>query len=356
MAQAPSEAPFVHITLDPPYVLGGDQARFRLRGWCEVDDEARPDIEIRINGRPIAAALEPRPGVRKVFPGMQAMGVLTDVDFREVLAGADRLQDEGGFLLSVAVRSDRRRRAFEYAVTPAWLEAVFGEPLAPYPVPPAALQVRVTGAAAGGFVQGGRQVADEIAAVLAAHGVAVPEQGRVHDFGCGSARVLIPMALAYPHARFSGSDIDPEAIAWCRAALPNLAECFVNAALPPLPFADDHLDLIYSISIFTHLPEQMQDAWLAELRRVLKPGGYLLTTKVNPFAYGLPEPLQAEARARGLLYTPDSVATEGLPDFYRLAYHTTDYIRRIWGQHFEVLHIGTHDINTSQDAVLLRKR
>jgi hypothetical protein len=80
-----------------------------------------------------------------------------------------------------------------------------------------------------------------------------------------------------------------------------------------------------------------------------------LTTKTNPFAYGLPQALQDEARAKGFLYTPDSFATEGLPDFYRLAYHTPDYVRAVWGEYFDVLHIGSHDLNTSQDAVLLRR-
>ena len=50
-------------------------------------------------------------------------------------------------------------------------------------------------------------------------------------------------------------------------------EFVVNETMPPLPFPDRFFDFVYSISIFTHLPEAMQFAWLEEINRVLKAGG-----------------------------------------------------------------------------------
>ena len=47
---------------------------------------------------------------------------------------------------------------------------------------------------------------------------------------------------------------------------------------PPLAYCAGQFDFIYSLSVFTHMPETMQYAWVNELRRVLKPGGYLLVT------------------------------------------------------------------------------
>ncbi|MFC3069700.1 class I SAM-dependent methyltransferase [Phenylobacterium soli] len=352
----PGSDPWPIMTLDPPYVLDADKVDFRFIGWTEVNDEEAPDIALTVNGVPVPINVFPRPEVRKNFPGLQVRALSAQVNFKDVLADTDPMQDGGGFMLRAAVRSDHRLRTFEYAVTPAWLREVFGhDGLKAFPVPPEPLQIRVTGAAVGYFSAGGREVARQIEEILEAYGVPFPERGRVHDFGSGPGRVLAQMAVRHPHTLFSASDIDAEAMAWCAEHMSHFGEFFVNQPQPPLPFADGELDLVYSISIFTHLPEDMQHAWLAELARVVKPGGFVLTTKTNPYVYDLPDWMTNAAREKGFVYAPDMGQVDGLPDFYRLAYHTEDYVRRVWGEYFEVLHVGSHDLNTTQDAVLLRK-
>jgi ubiquinone/menaquinone biosynthesis C-methylase UbiE len=159
-----------------------------------------------------------------------------------------------------------------------------------------------------------------------------------------------------PNAVFHGCDIDPEAIGWCAKTLGDLATFRVNGHSPPLPFVDESFDFIYSISIFTHLPEDMQFAWLKDLNRVLKPGGTLLTTVLNPFAYALPAQVTEAAKATGFAYFDNADETSGLPSFYRLAYHTHDYVDRKWSEFFEVVAKGHSDLNNTQDSVLCVKR
>src|SRR5207244_9030240 len=74
-----------------------------------------------------------------------------------------------------------------------------------------------------------------------------------------------------------GSDTNAEAVAWCRANLP-FGRFETNGLAPPLAFADDSFDLVYALSVFTHLTVDLQRAWLGELRRVLRPRGLLLLT------------------------------------------------------------------------------
>jgi SAM-dependent methyltransferase len=48
---------------------------------------------------------------------------------------------------------------------------------------------------------------------------------------------------------------------------------------PPLEFAEDRaFDLVYAYSVFTHIPLELQPAWLDEMRRILRPDGFFLCT------------------------------------------------------------------------------
>jgi hypothetical protein len=52
----------------------------------------------------------------------------------------------------------------------------------------------------------------------------------------------------------------------------------INRIRPPLPFDDGSMDLVYSLSLFTHLPEHQATEWLDDLARVLKPRALLIMT------------------------------------------------------------------------------
>src|SRR3712207_8856820 len=50
----------------------------------------------------------------------------------------------------------------------------------------------------------------------------------------------------------------------------------LNQAEPPAPYPDDRFELVYAISILTHLTEPAAHAWVADFARVLRPGGALI--------------------------------------------------------------------------------
>lgn len=95
------------------------------------------------------------------------------------------------------------------------------------------------------------------------------------DFGCGCGR-LARMFKGHPH-QISGCDIDWRQVEWVKENL-DYVEAKLSSVCPPLPYADDTFDAIISISIFSHLNEESQDLFLAELHRVSQPGGYLFLT------------------------------------------------------------------------------
>lgn len=123
-----------------------------------------------------------------------------------------------------------------------------------------------------------------------------PAQFRsVLDFGCGCGRVARQLIQQHPRPeRYVGLDLHAGMIKWCNRNLGPHApgfefhhhDVFYDAFNPghgkplhaPLPFDDDEFSLAIAVSVFTHLTQVQAEAYLAELSRVLEPGGVLLTS------------------------------------------------------------------------------
>ena len=100
----------------------------------------------------------------------------------------------------------------------------------------------------------------------------------VLDIGCGTGRLLIGWHAEDPTRRTVGVDINADLIAWNKASLAGVAEWSVGPLSPPLPFAGGSFDVIQMISVLTHLPLDLQRAWIGEVRRLLRPGGAAVIT------------------------------------------------------------------------------
>lgn len=145
------------------------------------------------------------------------------------------------------------------------------------PVPPRRLLLTVAGTPdPAWFLESGRETADGIRSALERRGVDIGQVEALLDFGCGCGRVTRHWA-DLPHTRIVGSDYNARLVAWCRTGLP-FAHFDQNALAPPLRYDDGEFDVVYALSVFTHLPEDLQQRWMQELARVLRPGGHLLLT------------------------------------------------------------------------------
>ncbi|WP_162146130.1 class I SAM-dependent methyltransferase [Inquilinus limosus] len=116
------------------------------------------------------------------------------------------------------------------------------------------------------------------------------------DIGSGIGRRTIPL-LSYldDRARYVGLDIDPDQVRWCsRNITPrNFRFSFIHidvfnkfynhsGAIPAsklvLPFPDNSFDVVSLWSVFTHMYPDDVAHYLAEIGRVLRPGGRLVAS------------------------------------------------------------------------------
>jgi SAM-dependent methyltransferase len=216
------------------------------------------------------------------------------------------------------------------------------------PLPPRRLMVRVAGTAdPEWFLRSGRAAYDAITAHVALAG-----SESILDFGCGCGRVT--RYWADFDGSVAGSDVSRKAIDWCRENL-GFASFLHNGLEPGLDADDDAFDLVYALSVFTHLTEDLQLAWRDELHRVLRPGGRLLLSTHGRSYLSRLDANERERFERGELV----VRWADMPGTNLCsAYHPERYLRGTFARGFTFVELEPEGArgNPTQDLVLLQKR
>ena len=114
----------------------------------------------------------------------------------------------------------------------------------------------------------------EIARALLAPHLAGRSGLSLLDAGCGTGGALRWALNLGPVAAVAGADISAEAVALARARVPEAR--LEVAPLRAMPFEAQSFDLVLTNDVLQHVPEPELAESVAELRRVLRPGGVLL--------------------------------------------------------------------------------
>jgi len=127
-----------------------------------------------------------------------------------------------------------------------------------------------------GLYNNGNLGAECIREILEKNKLRIKQFSSILDFGCGCGRIL-RFWHDLKNTKVYGTDYNPELIRWCRESL-RFAEFSSNRLDQRMDYTDNQFDFIYAISVFTHLSEQLQSFWMNELKRILRPEGYMYIT------------------------------------------------------------------------------
>ncbi len=107
-------------------------------------------------------------------------------------------------------------------------------------------------------------------------GVATP--ARVLDLGCGTGQLTTDLAHRYPGATVVGADLSPDMLAVANGRSSDRFE-LANANVYALPFASGSFDLVTNTISYNWYLDYPRA--LAEIRRVLRPGGHFVMATIS---------------------------------------------------------------------------
>ncbi len=144
------------------------------------------------------------------------------------------------------------------------------------PIPPQGLWLGY-GPDAHAYVSGGERHVTDMIRILEEKGFSVRGAKRILEFGCAAGRMIRHLPEVAPNAELWGVDMRAQHIRWCVENLTPAIHFATTTTVPHLPFEDRYFDLIFCGSVFTHI-EDIQESWLLELGRILRPSGRLYIT------------------------------------------------------------------------------
>lgn len=235
-----------------------------------------------------------------------------------------------------------------------------------FPVPPEGMWLGYAQTPEG-YLACGRSDMASMLGTLERAGTSGRELTRVLDFGCASARMLRFYPRVEGRSELWGVDVSAEMIAWCQMNMGPGFSFATTTTAPHLPFEDGYFDLVYAGSVFTHISD-LADAWFLEVRRIVRPGGYmyitihdrrtieLLLTKFREdplFDDFVPmvEEFCDRTGVRSERYAWFSMLTDPMSQVF----YDEDYLVAKWSRWADVVSV-TPEAHDHQTAILLRKR
>ena len=220
------------------------------------------------------------------------------------------------------------------------------------PIPPSYLRVLVVGTKnLDHFFREGESRVFLMKKLLKTHGFHLNTQKAILDFGCGCGRVL--RFLKGYNVPLYGCDYNPTLIHWCSGNLSSIAYFEKTDLTPPLPYKDNQFSLVLVLSVFTHLPEDIQKLWIKEFSRLVSSGNHLiLTYHGRAFYFTLNNNEKEKLYETGIVVRDE----EGSGSNLCAVFHTLEWLQNHFSDYFAIIDKREGKIPKEQSMILFQRR
>jgi SAM-dependent methyltransferase len=209
----------------------------------------------------------------------------------------------------------------------------------------------------------GKEHVAKMLEIVSASGFSFRPGDRILDLGCGAGRMIRHLRELAETCEIWGADISADHITWCRHNLSPPFNFLTTTRHPHLPFEDRSFRFIYCGSLFTHI-DDLTDAWLLELNRLLDRDGRLYATIHDRHTVALFDDVRHSSADIVKTIKAFPMFERTGPDFSFLSvgresdpqvFYDVDYFRRRVGPAFEILSV-TEEAYFYQTAILMKRR
>jgi ubiquinone/menaquinone biosynthesis C-methylase UbiE len=179
---------------------------------------------------------------------------------------------------------------------------------------------------------------------------------RILDWGCGVSRIAMHIGkLAGTSSAVYACDINEKMISFNAKSYKDITYSLISYK-PPTKYENGYFDLIYGLSIFTHIDDTMQEEWICEMYRILKENGIFLFTTQGRYFNSKLLPFEKQLLAQQGVFSK-TYQQKG----HRMmsTYNEPEFFKNLLEKYFEVLEFHAGEVDQSkvggQDLWIVRK-
>ncbi len=203
------------------------------------------------------------------------------------------------------------------------------------------------------FIKNGEVGFANIEKYIKKYGIDLNKNVSILDWGGGVGRVAHLWEKKYPNVNLCVSDYNPLFVFLLKRLLKS-AVVIRNNILPPLNIEANSIDVVYAISVFTHLDREQIVLWMDEIYRILGENGvFIFSVQGDGRARELSDDLYGRFKENGFVEIGKEEGSN-----YFASFHCEEFMRDIIDKkRWKILEfVPDGAVDARQDLWIIRKQ